>query len=144
MLRESWRQVQFASFKQSSRRDAAQIQAVSYDENRTTMTRRFWRTQDAHGRGVLAGAIVSDARFDIMQGKPIACCQWCRTDALPDWSHLAWHCNGFRATRAGLQVPHDNLQRILGWPVGGPDDKKILEHLAGVRKRLLDWRYRSM
>ena len=144
LLRESWRQVQFASFKQSSRRDAAQIQAVSYDENRTTMTRRFWRTQDAHGRGVLAGAIVSDARFDIMQGKPIACCQWCRTDALPDWSHLAWHCNGFRATRAGLQVPHDNLQRILGWPVGGPDDKKILEHLAGVRKRLLDWRYRSM
>ena len=29
-------------------------------------------------------------------------------------------------------------------PVGGPDDKKILEHLASVRKRLLDRRCRSM
>lgn len=144
MLRQSWRQVQFASFKQSSRRDAAQIQEVSYDENRTTLARHLWRSQDAHGRGVLTDAIVSDARFDVIQGKPIAGCQWCRTDALPDWNHLTWHCDGFYASREELQVPADNLQKTLGWPVGGPDDKKILEHLASVRKRLLDKRYRSL
>ena len=70
-----------------------------------------------HGRAVLTGAIVSDARFDIMQSKPIECCQWCSTAAIPDWNHLAWHCTGFRATRQGLRVPHDNLQRVLGWPL---------------------------
>ena len=143
MIRESWRQSLFASFKQSTRRDAAQIQAVEYDEDRVKLTRRLWRSLDAHGRGVLTGAIVSDARFDVIQRKPIECCQWCGTAATPDWHHLAWQCDGFHATRQGIQVPHDNLQRVLGWPIGGPDDQVILQHLASVRKRLLDRRYRS-
>ena len=65
-LRESWRRKRFASFKASTRRDASFVQAVQYDEGRLKSTRTLFRTQDTHGRAVMTGAVVSDARLHVI------------------------------------------------------------------------------
>ena len=136
-VRESWRRVQFRSFLASGRRDAAAVGNVDYSEERMTAARHIFRSQNAHGRGVMVAAIVSDARLEIQN------CVWCSADVCPTWEHLAWSCPGFSSTRC--QVPSDSLQYVLGWPVGQDRgyDSDVLTHLSDVRSKLLKRRYRS-
>eukprot|EP00435_Cladocopium_sp_Y103_P055467 s979_g18.t1 len=61
--------------------------------------RQAFRDQNAHGRGVMVGVIVSDARFDEIEGMEIQNCVWCEADVCPTWEHLAWFCPGFSSTR---------------------------------------------
>ena len=142
-VRESWRRVQFRSFLASGRRDAAAVGNVAYSEERMTAARHIFRSQNAHGRGVMVGAIVSDARFDRIRGLEIQNCVWCNADVCPTWEHLAWFCPGFSSTRC--QVPSESLQYVLGWPVGRDRgyDSDVLTHLSDVRSKLLERRYRS-
>ena len=103
-----------------------------------TLVRKItWRDQNVHGRAVMMGGVVSDARFDI---EP---CAWCGTAAIPSWEHLAWFCKGFEQSRCA--VPSDRLQFVLGWPIGSGRcyDAAVLAHLSGVRPAILDRRYRA-
>jgi hypothetical protein len=142
-LRESWRRQLFSDFMASGRRDAAAVQGAAYSESRMTLARNTFRELDTHGRAVMAGAVVSDARFNVMCHEDIQPCTWCDDPAaVPDWDHLAWSCSGFQSTRP--PVPSDNLQKVMGWPVNGNEnDLAVVAHLASVRSKLLDRRYRS-
>lgn len=142
-LRESWRRQLFAKFLASARRDAAAVQGSSYSERRVANVRKVFSEQDAHGKGVMLGGVVSDARLDRMRREEIQPCQWCEEGAIPSWSHAAWTCAGFESTRPSL--PSDHLQKVLGWPLGNTEyNHAILAHLSTVRKRLLDRRYRAL
>ena len=63
---ESWRRLQFNQFLNSSRRDSQAVGNPAYNEARITHVRKAFSTADVHGRAVMVGAIVSDARFDRM------------------------------------------------------------------------------
>eukprot|EP00438_Fugacium_kawagutii_P018258 Skav220450 [mRNA] locus=scaffold254:176650:177522:+ [translate_table: standard] len=142
-LRESWRRVMFEQFLASSRNDAAAVRGVVYEEQRMTLVRKCFAEQDTHAKGVMMGGVVSDARFQRMKNEPVQPCVWCRMDEAPTWLHLAWHCDGFSSSRPA--VPADNLQKTLGWPSGQLDyDRTVLAHLATVRSKLLDRRYRNI
>ena len=138
-LRESWRRHLFSSFLASTRRDAVAVAATAYLEPRVNLARKMFRTQDTHARAVMTGAVVSDARLDVMQRRAINTCTWCNQNEIPSWDHLAWSCDGFALTRP--PVPGDPMQRILGWPTGHHTDQPILTHLGNVRSKLLDKRY---
>ena len=71
-VRETWRRDLFSKFLRSGRRDAQMAQHVLYSEPRMTNTRTLFRNLDSHGRGVLVGAIVSNARFDKIQTRSLA------------------------------------------------------------------------
>jgi hypothetical protein len=142
VVRESWRRVQFSRFINSGRRDAQAVGEQAYSESRMTRVRKIFKDQNTHGRGVMIGAICSDARFDRIRGLDIQGCVWCDSDEIPSWEHLAWFCRGFRQSRC--HVPRDTLQYVLGWPTGRSKDydNAVLAHLAGVRARMLERRYR--
>ena len=57
---------------------------------------------------------------------------------------MCWECEGFSNTRTF--EPSDLFQQILGWPMGinHEYDAAVLAHLADVRRRLLDRRYRAI
>ena len=141
-LRESWRRTLFSSFLKSTRRDAAAVAGTEYDEQRVSLARNMFRTQETHARAIMTGAVVSDARCDVINHRPIDTCTWCNQNEIPCWDHLAWSCEGFASTRP--PVPGDALQRVLGWPVGHHSDQVVLTHLSRVRSKLLDKRYRGV
>ena len=142
-IRESWRRLQFNQFLNSSRRDSQAVGNPAYDEARITHVRKAFRTADVHGRAVMVGAIVSDARFDRMNRRDIQSCRWCQQNCVPCWEHVSWVCPGFADTRPN--TPRDALQRVLGWPSGHATfDAAVLAHLSSVRSRLLDMRYRGI
>ena len=142
VLRESWRRVLFDQFLASSRRDAQAVGNPAYDEVRVCRARQMFQRTDTHGRAVMFGAVVSDARFDRMKRREIQRCKWCNDhDAIPGWIHLAWECSGFALHRP--RTPEDAFQKILGWPTGHLQDNDVLSHLARVRSCLLDQRYRA-
>ena len=92
IVRESWRRVQFSRSLASGRRDAAHVRNAQYDEQRALVARRFFKVQNVHGRGVMTGAMVSDARYDVIRGLALQNCAWCGTPATLSWEHLAWFC----------------------------------------------------
>ena len=133
----------FAKFLASARRDDAAVQGSSYSELRVAYVRKVYSGQDAHGKGVMLGGVVSDARLHRMRQEEIQPCQWCEEGAIPSWSHVAWTCAGFESTRPAM--PSDHLQSVLGWPSGDTEyDHAVLTHVSTVRKRLLDRRYRAL
>lgn len=87
-LRESWRRSLFNKFLSSSRRDAAAIDHPVYDKKRVQLARHMFRDLDTHGKAVMMGAVVSDARFDVMLRRPIQDCKWCNAGVTPSWEHL--------------------------------------------------------
>lgn len=145
-LRESWRRQQFHSFATSSRRDAVAVQGSAYSESRCKLVRQVYQTSGTHMRAVLIGAVVSDARYEriFAPNAPPGPCTWCSSGDVLTWYHMAWQCAAFACTRP--QVPGDQLQLILGWPLGQNHsmDCDILSHLSRVRERILDRRYRDI
>ena len=100
-IRESWRRLLFANFLASSRRDADAVGNPAYAESKLKNAQKLYRSADTHGRAVMIGAVVSDARLDVMKRREIQSCTWCNhPDAVPCWEHLAWECPGF----AGLII----------------------------------------
>jgi hypothetical protein len=142
-IRETWRRLLFDQFLASSRRDSQAVGNPAYDEAWITRARKLFQDADTHGRAVMVGAVVSDARYDRMKRREIAHCQWCRDpDAIPGWVHHAWECPAFAQGRP--LTPDNAFQKILGWPVGqSAVDRSVLDHLALVRSRVLDQRYRG-
>ena len=142
-IRETWRRLLFDQFLASSRRDSQAVGNPAYDEAWITRARKLFQEADTHGRAVMVGAVVSDARYDRMKRREIAHCQWCRDpDAIPGWVHHAWECPAFAQGRP--LTPDNAFQKILGWPVGqSAVDRSVLDHLALVRSRVLDQRYRG-
>ena len=117
------------------------MQAVQYDEGRLKSTRTLFRTQDTHGRAVMTGAVVSDARLHVILNEEMQSCTWCETEEVATWAHSAWSCSAFEETR--LTQPDDAMQRVLGWPCGSPLDHAVITHLSRVRQSLLHRRYRA-
>eukprot|EP00438_Fugacium_kawagutii_P000347 Skav204708 [mRNA] locus=scaffold3332:74506:81342:+ [translate_table: standard] len=142
-LRESWRRAMFEQFLSSARNDAIAVSGVTYQEQRMTLVRKIFAEQDTHAKGVMIGGVVSDARFQRMKNEAVQPCVWCHTAEAPTWLHLAWHCDGISSSRP--VIPTDALQKTLGWPSGRLDyDRAVLTHLAAVRSKLLDRRYRNI
>ena len=145
-LRESWRRRQFRLFLATPRRDAQMLQEAQYNEARVTLARKTFQGSNTHARACMMGAVVSDARFARISNPqaPVLPCQWCSSEAAPTWRHMCWECEGFSNTRTF--EPSDLFQQILGWPMGinHEYDAAVLAHLADVRRRLLDRRYRAI
>jgi len=140
-LRESWRRTLFNKFLSSSRRDAAAIGHPVYDEKRVQLAIHMFRDLGTHGRAVMMGQVISDARFDVMLRRPIQDCKWCNAGVTPSWEHLAWQCPAFQTSRC--RALRDAIQFVLGWPFGQKQhDQAVIKHLADVRSKVLDRRYR--
>ena len=108
-----------------------------------TLVRKIFAEQDTQNKGVMMGAVVSDARFQRMKTEIVQICVWCHTGEAPTWQHLAWQCDGFSSSRPVMST--HNLQKILGRPSGQLEyDSIVLHHLATVRTKLLDTRYRIL
>lgn len=82
---DAWRKL-WTEFSRS-RRDAQAVQHVQYSPARTKSARMAFLEQGAHGRAVLTGAAVSDARFDRMKQRAVAACTWCQE--IPTWNHVS-------------------------------------------------------
>ena len=146
LLREAWRQHLFQSFLQQTRRDSHALNHAqcAYNSNRCQEARSLARKLGTHAVAVLSGGAISDAVYEIMQGKQeaTAYCWHCKSEQVSTWDHVVWFCGAFSQTR--VPTPEDALQRRLGWPM--PQDKfydaQVLHHLAVVRQRVLDARWR--
>jgi hypothetical protein len=71
-------------------------------------------------------------------------CAWCGQATVPNLDHVYWHCPAMPPPEGG--PPADQLQRRLGWPLGGSAaqqqrDRAALHHMAAVRARLLQERW---
>ena len=63
-------------------------------------------------------------------------CVWRGKKVVCSWEIFCWDCSAFESHSPQVPVP-DPLQRRLGWPLGGPHDIEVLEHLAAVRSKVL-------
>ena len=91
-MRETWRRQRFVSFKESGRRDANAVRpTAAYSETRVTAVRKAYREQCTHGKAVLIGAVVSDARMHRILGEDMQACAWCNSGEAPTWVHMAWY-----------------------------------------------------
>ena len=154
-LREAWRRKCFAGFWASSRRDSSEViargQRTWYEEKGVAKARK-WARGNLHMSMVLAGAGVSPQLLHVMDREAkkkqganppelqIACTH-CGV-APADWAHCTWGCS---AHPPPVERPRSVLQARMGWPVSGDNtyDRKVLAHLAKVRERTLDDRYRG-
>ena len=142
MMRAAWRRQRFQAWKQSARRDASVCAQVQYSEARVRQAYRLWNSTCGHGRAVMTGSIVSPARMQVSRmGEALAFCPFCRSPAVADWKHCAWECVTFQASRP--RRPVDAMQLTLGWPCAGASPQQnvlVLDHLASVRKQLVQYR----
>ena len=115
-FREAWRRKLFQKFCASQRRDARLMRwhNVPYRETATKPARKEeYEKGNSHTRAVLSGAALSDAVAQIAAGSaPKVHCEWCGSQQVPTWTHLAWKCEAFAVGRP--PEPVDALQHRLG------------------------------
>ena len=102
---QPWRRKLFLDFLHSGRRDVSAAHECPYSEARLVTVRKAYRGLCTHGCAALVGAIVSGARFHVILGVDIEPCQWCGTQEIPSWDHLAWACTAFACTRCVQPEP---------------------------------------
>ena len=145
LIRESWRQIQFESFRNCERRDAAQARALGvlrYDERRCKLARMAASQHGLHAAAVLAGGGVSDAVFSVMKGESVEMqCGWCQQASAATWHHLCWECGAF--ARGRPPEPSDFMQSRMAWPMGrdAEYDKQVIQHMMSVRSQTAEARH---
>ena len=147
LIRESWRRIQFESFRNCERRDATQERALGvlqYDERRCKLARMAATQHGLHAAAVLAGGGVSDAVFSVMRGENVDMqCGWCQQPKAATWHHLCWECGAF--ARGRPPEPADFMQARMAWPMGrdAEYDRQVLLHMLSVRSRTAEARHSS-
>ena len=147
LIRESWRRIQFESFRNCERRDATQARALGvlqYDERRCKLARVAATQHGLHAAAVLAGGGVSDAVFSVMKGENVDMqCGWCQQPKAATWHHLCWECGAF--ARGRPPEPADFMQARMAWPMGrdAEYDRQVLLHMLSVRSRTAEARHSS-
>ena len=95
----------------------------------------------SHVRAVLSWAVVSPARYAVMQKLPVpSTCPFCQQTVAPTWDHQVWECSFFHETRPSTK-PSCPLTQVVGWP-SVDEDHTTLEHMARIRAATLSDRYR--
>ena len=133
-LRESRRRLQFQGFLEQGRHEFEGIPRPSYCERTVKRASEAFRLPVQHFRGILTGAACSLAMQRAMRRDDVGRCDFCNTDAVRSWQHLAWHCKHFAPTKA--LCPVGDLQARFGWShhCDAEYGKSILHHLATVRQ----------
>ncbi|CAE8740278.1 unnamed protein product [Polarella glacialis] len=122
--REAWRLTHFERWlaRSDARIASRQCQAIIYNEQRCTLTRKLV-ANDSHRFAVVTGASVSPQKFEVMLSRKdrrngrepnTILCPWCKEARGADWEHMVWKCNA-GGKPPELATPTDLLQRRLGW-----------------------------
>ncbi|CAE7267424.1 NRT2.2 [Symbiodinium sp. CCMP2592] len=138
LLREAFRRHCFFAFLAQDRRDSRMLRdLVVYDEEVVARARALYRKSRHSCRAVLLGAAWSSMCYSRARGEADAqACNWCGSENLATWHHIAWECPHFAQTRPA-RVPDSVLTQRLGWPcrpLKSEHNEEILEHLATVRE----------
>ena len=129
-VRESWRVTMWHEFLSTSRKDAAQLVHVPYESHRFKKARLASAVGPAaHKRALLTGGFWSPVRYHVVFGDHNGLCP--QSGAAGSAKHVFWECPHSPPPR----MPSDRLERILGWPA---QDTEVLEHMAKVRRAVLD------
>ncbi|CAE8632822.1 unnamed protein product [Polarella glacialis] len=154
--REAWRLTHFERWlaRSDARIDSRQCQAIIYNEQRCTLTRKLV-ANDSHRFAVVTGASVSPQKFEVMlshkdrrNGREpnTILCPWCKEARGADWEHMVSKCNA-SGKPPELAPPTDLLQRRLGWASiarAHSYNFAVLDWMAEVRQRILEERYEHM
>eukprot|EP00928_Gymnodinium_smaydae_P014238 TRINITY_DN15187_c0_g1_i4.p1 TRINITY_DN15187_c0_g1~~TRINITY_DN15187_c0_g1_i4.p1 ORF type:complete len:1277 (+),score=95.69 TRINITY_DN15187_c0_g1_i4:1051-4881(+) len=141
MLRATWRRKKWQGFLKRDRRDAREMQEVTYEEKRIQMLKRLIK-DDGVLRLVACGGVRSPAFFAVAApGKFAESCVWAGCTHKPAcMDHICWTCP-HRGN--GPEPPTDVAQRRFGWPKGEDKeyDKQVLRHLGVVTCLVWSARY---
>ncbi|CAE8584053.1 unnamed protein product [Polarella glacialis] len=154
--REAWRLTHFERWlaRSDARIDSRQCQAIIYNEQRCTLTRKLV-ANDSHRFAVVTGASVSPQKFEVKLSRKdrrngrepnTILCPWCKEARGADWEHMVWKCNASWKPPE-LAPPTDLLQRRLGWASTARAHSynfAVLDWMAEVRQRILEERYEHM
>ena len=137
ILREGFRAHEFHEWLATDRNDATACAGSQYSELRCKQCRSIEQSS-AHRFAVHTGGFVSNAAFGVMTETPVTCN--CGSPATLD--HMLWHCAMVPNANQRPPIPHDPLQRRLGWPCGSPHDEAIVAWMVAIRKYSLSIRHK--
>ena len=75
--------------------------------------RRLYRDGDSHLRAILTAGVVSDAKYEAMQGQMLERCSWCNSDVPSTWFHVVSDRSVLQKTRPSQS--ESEMQQWMGW-----------------------------
>ena len=132
-LREAWRHFWWAKYLVSGRREVNEFPGYPFRSEMVASARAQSKGASKHVVAVLTGAFVSPECRNRQGDGAEEKCPWCNV-SMAHYDHVVWTCSSFPGIRP--EKPSDPVVARLGW--GNP---AVLEHIASVRKHVLNVRY---